>query len=381
MQEKANANELNLTCNGAITLDLSGNETITPCPNNAIKSITLKHVIGQPKIKGENPYLFDGTDKYQCKDCLKTQTDSEAQVPFVDMPLSVQQLIDNFLDEKRVPKITGKVDNDAIRIQSRFYYAVMCDLLSNAIVSTNLNLTSTITTEARAANYDADFYEVTPQRTGSKESAALHLLKHMLDLGEKTDGNTWTPGITPGEHNQAELRTILGQPEFRFTNPSGIEPRQVNNVVKDIFYPNGLDTLTPKAKSFLQTGLNTLETMNNGFQGLALVGVNNFGYKDVINPFNQVKTVFFSGKIVTSFFMNKDPNKNHKARIQAIMSPANITAYLNAAKVFYGEGGRGYKLDKEQKNARLDFVIASCNNLLSSPHLGSQAPVVQQWNL
>jgi hypothetical protein len=381
VESKAKNNELRIPCQGATILGPGGQEELKPCATNKHKDLTQQHVIGMPKKKGDVPYMFDGTDKYQCKACQKAQTDSESQVPFIDLPKRAQELIDGYLDTQGVPEYSIKDGKNKERIQSRFYYSVMYDILSSSVVQTGLNLSASISAVATAANYNANYYEVTPQQGSSLESAALHLLKHMLDLGEKFNHGSWSPGIEPGNHDQVILRTILGQPVFNHTNKTGTVPRQLNGVVDIVNYPSSLDTITPQARSFLQIGLDKIRQINTGLEGMHIV--NAAGPKHVIkNPFVEVVTVYKNGKVCSTYYMNNQTQSTHIQQFQSVVTN-NLSTYYQAAKIYYGIGGNGYKLDAKQKNKRLEFLDNHCPDLLANPHKGWKSGKMNQlaWNL
>jgi transposase-like protein len=380
---RAENDELYVVCNG-FKLSGSTDSEQQPCKLQTRKNLTQNHVIGMPKIKGEKPYLFDGTDDFKCSQCSKKQSEVDSQVPFVDLPERVQELIDNYLDKQGIKPLKGDANKDLPRIQSRFYYSVMYDIITSTVVNTGISISDSVIIEANNANYDASYYAVTPQRAGSTESAALHLLKHMLNLGEQCDiFNNWSPGINSGGHDQLTLRTILGQPEFTHTNPHSTVPRQVNGVVDQVNYPYSLDTITPEATTFLQTGLDKLKVIGSNLQDFDLVDSSGSGAgskKAVMNPFVELKYVYKSGKLISAYYMNNETEIKHNQKFKDLVSQ-HLNTWYAQAQVYYGLGGAGYSVNKKGENLRLDFVTLSVSNLVSSPNLGWINPQNQEWNL
>lgn len=379
VNSKAQSNDLRLHCQGATIIGSGGVEEIVPCQDQSYVDLSPQHVIGRPKKRGEPPYKLDGTDKYQCKSCSKAQTDSESQVPFIDLPSRVQEMIDGYIEANMKKSQQGSIDEKQNLIQSRFYYAVMYDILTSTVVNTGLSVTTSIANEASNANYEANYYEVTPQSGSSLESAGLHLLKHMLDLGEQFNAGTWSNGIAPGSHDQQTLRNVLGQPNFTHQgNPS--TPRQHNGVVQSVNYPTSLDTLTTEARTFLQIGLDKISEMNNGLEGFGLVSSRGV-QKSVINPFTELLTVYSHSKVCTSYYMNSTYLEQHTVKFQKIVSD-NIQTWYQAAQAYYGLGGAGYMLDPDSgNNIRLEFATKSCIELIATPNLGWIDPKNLEWNL
>ncbi len=376
INELSKSNQLILTCKGIIDDSDPANVTQKVCKHNSIKELEACQAIGIPKLIGNIPLKFDGTDDYQCKKCKDKKSDNSIfQVPFINLPIRAQELIDNYLDMHSVNPYIEDEEQDVNlpRLLGRFYYSVMYQILRGGNGTNYITNNPTITSEANSASYDASYYELTPHSPGNQESAALHLLKHMLNLGEKYN-HGWSSGITPDSHDQSQLRSILNLNTFVNDNnfyTNSTFPRQKNGIVNHIGYPSVLDTLTDEAKSYLQQGLDMYKQVHTNLGEFDLV-TNKNGQKAAMSPFTEHKIVYRNGKITTGYYMDENTVQKHNDVFKNLVT-THLQAWKNDALALYpdvGETEDAYK-----------FIISMCNEMVKYPNDTWKDPTNAPWNL
>ncbi|MGL4759289.1 MAG: hypothetical protein ACRCXZ_08185 [Patescibacteria group bacterium] len=354
VQELFQANNLKIYCTGYSETDANGQAVSKECPKKAFKAFEVEKVIGRPKIEGKTPHYFDGQDQWQCKDCCKEEPVGTKLVPFIDLNPRVQSMIDHYILSNGV-KSQNQIE------ASRFYYSVMYDILTQTVVDSTAPIDNhTMMAEANSSNYSAEFYSKNSQYSGSIELAGIHLLKHMLDLGEHIPKNspTWTSGIKAGEHNQQILRNVLGLANFVGKTTSSSIPRQAKGVVDQVNIPIVFDSLTPEAYNYLQLGLDGISRMNCTLENFALVEFDSANKKKVVlNPFAELKTVFKDNKVTTCYYLNHNPANSHNLKFKQKFRNS-FSTWLIAAQEHYKDDKKalkGLKMFSKPLHSNLDY--------------------------
>lgn len=219
-----------------------------------------------------------------------------------------------------------------------------------------------------------DDYYTLPQRPGSRELSGLHLLKHVINLGENFHNGSWGPyNNSAGNYDQSELREILQLDEYNYiNNPQGDSPRARKGVViPGYITPDGLDILTNSSEDYLYGYIDSLYTILKDDCGFSIFtpSTNFISRNVIINPFYRMKSVVDDLKVVSTYYVNQGFDADY-IRVFKDVFNANIQEWKNKVIDLYDLNNKDTD-DNETKQRQQFFetVLNGVNeSLIENPH-------------